>query len=116
MATAYKHCWVLGIDDRNMVSARRSLPRNFRFYRARRDILHDLRNLPDNQFDLIYCRFLIFSYPPDIYREIIQECWRLCRPNGFVEAVELDMHIFGNPVIGPTTQMLNEQGMHAQIT
>ena len=110
MAVKYKHCWVLGVDERDVLDPNKPMPRNFRFLKSNRGILHSLKKLPDNQFDFIYGRFLIFSYSPDYYREIIQECWRLCRPSGYVEMMELDMRIYGNPVVGPMTQMLNAQG------
>ncbi|KAI9488921.1 hypothetical protein BDB00DRAFT_771675 [Zychaea mexicana] len=110
MATKYKHCWVLGIDDRDVLDSSRATPRNFRFLKSSHGILHHLQTLPDNHFDFIYGRFLIFSYNPDHYREIVQECWRLCRSGGYVEMMELDMRIYGSPVVGPMTHMLNSQG------
>ncbi|KAI7861023.1 hypothetical protein BDC45DRAFT_493337 [Circinella umbellata] len=112
MANKYKHCWVLGMDDRDVLDPNRAVPRNFRFLKSTQGILHDLQKLPDNQFDFIYGRFLIFSYNPDHYREIVQECWRICRPGGYVEMMELDMRIYGNPMVGPTTYMLNAQVIH----
>lgn len=86
------------------------MPRNFRFWKAHHDIMENLKQLPDNHFDLIYGRFLIFSYPPDYYRDIVKECWRICRPSGYLEMMELDMQIYGIPQVGPMTQMLNSQG------
>lgn len=110
VANKYKHCWVLGIENWDNINTRKSMPRNFRFWKAHHDIMENLKQLPDNHFDLIYGRFLIFSYPPDYYRDIVKECWRICRPSGYLEMMELDMQIYGIPQVGPMTQMLNSQG------
>ncbi|KAI9314598.1 S-adenosyl-L-methionine-dependent methyltransferase [Dichotomocladium elegans] len=109
MARKYKHAFVLGIDERDVLDRRNSMPTNFRFMCAQEDILADLKRLPDNQFDFIYGRFLIFSFRPDQYRDIVQECWRLCKPTGYMEMMELDMQIYGNIQVGPMTQMTNMQ-------
>lgn len=111
MAKKYQHCWVLGMDERDVLNRHKAMPSNFRFIRVQHDMLTDLKRLSEDQFDFIYGRFLIFSLPPDLYRDIVQECWRLCRPSGYVEMMELDMRIYGNPHIGPMTQEMNAQGM-----
>lgn len=111
MAKKYQHCWVLGMDERDVLNRHKAMSSNFRFIRVQHDMLTDLKRLSEDQFDFIYGRFLIFSLPPDLYRDIVQECWRLCRPSGYVEMMELDMRIYGNPHIGPMTQEMNAQGM-----
>lgn len=110
MAKKHKKCTVIGIDDHDVIDRNKTLPDNFEFMLANKNLLHALRQLPDGTFDFIFARFLIFSCTPDLYREMIQECWRLCKRQGFVEMMELDMQMYGNPVVGPLTQMLNTQG------
>ncbi|CDS06886.1 hypothetical protein LRAMOSA09410 [Lichtheimia ramosa] len=109
MAKKHKKCTVIGIDDHDVIDRNKTLPDNFEFMLANKNLLHALRQLPDGTFDFIFARFLIFSCTPDLYREMIQECWRLCKRQGFVEMMELDMQMYGNPVVGPLTQMLNTQ-------
>ncbi|KAI9310460.1 S-adenosyl-L-methionine-dependent methyltransferase [Dichotomocladium elegans] len=110
IAKRYKDSTVIGMDLHDAIDrSNKKLPSNFKFVHAQKSFLQTLRRQPDNIFDFIFVRFLIFSCPPDMYREVIQECWRVCKPRGFVEMMELDMQIYGNPQVGPITKMLNAQ-------
>jgi ubiquinone/menaquinone biosynthesis C-methylase UbiE len=65
---------------------------------------------PDGHFDLIYGRFLALALPPSDYEDLISECWRVCKPGGFVEFTELDMRIYGTQGSGTLVKKLNQQG------
>jgi ubiquinone/menaquinone biosynthesis C-methylase UbiE len=69
-----------------------------------------MRDMPDNSFDLVYGRFLIYSYGEGDYIKLVSECKRICKIGGYVEFVELDMTIYGNPVPGSVTRVVNASG------
>ncbi|KAF7729646.1 hypothetical protein EC973_004019 [Apophysomyces ossiformis] len=67
------------------------------------DLLWVLSSLPSNTFDLVFVRFLALDRG-----DIMEQCWRVCRPQGFVELTELDLTIYGTH-IGPLTENFNTQ-------
>ncbi|CAO3624059.1 unnamed protein product [Cunninghamella blakesleeana] len=83
--------------------------KNFNFIRTTTNLVESLKKIADDQFDLVYGRFLTLGLSPRQYEALVTECWRICKPGGFVEFTELDMRIYGNPTIGPFTTWLNEQ-------
>ncbi|KAI8094455.1 hypothetical protein BDF21DRAFT_408785 [Thamnidium elegans] len=109
---AYFPNWlVVGIDDKTggPIQNHRKVPKNFKFIRCYYDLLRTMKDIPSDSFDLVYCRFLIFTYGTDKYNELINESYRICKPGGFVEFYELDMRIYGNPKAGPMTHRLNSK-------
>ncbi|KAI8384627.1 uncharacterized protein BYT42DRAFT_268434 [Radiomyces spectabilis] len=111
MALMYPEWSVLGIDDTGPAPIQgKRTPRNFSYVRYA-SLLKGLKTLSDQQFDFVYGRFLGFYNKPAYYEKLIKECWRVCKPGGYVEMVELDMHIYGNPALGPMTHSLNGKGI-----
>ncbi|KAI8636309.1 hypothetical protein BD408DRAFT_426345, partial [Parasitella parasitica] len=100
---------VVGLDDKTggPCPDQRKVPKNFKYIRCYYDILKTIKDIPAESFDFIYARFLLDAYGDDCYREMVQECHRVCKPEGYVELYELDMRIYGNPKAGPTTHKLN---------
>ncbi|CEP13806.1 hypothetical protein [Parasitella parasitica] len=100
---------VVGIDDKTggPCPDQRKVPKNFKYIRCYYDNLETLKDMPAESFDFIYARFLLDAYGDDCYQDLVQECQRICKPEGYVELYELDMRIYGNPKAGPTTHKLN---------
>ncbi|KAL7320558.1 hypothetical protein PS15m_000436 [Mucor circinelloides] len=100
---------VVGMDDKTGGPSpnQRKAPRNFKYIRCYYDILKTLKDIPADSFDFIYLRFLLDAYGDDCYRELLEECHRICKPEGYLEVYELDMRIYGNPKAGPVTHKLN---------
>ncbi|KAG0188866.1 Peroxisomal membrane protein pex16 [Apophysomyces sp. BC1034] len=114
-ALMYPRWIVIGMDDQDGGPSpnRRSMPRNFKFIRCYETLLEGLKSLPDHAFDLLHCRFLILSYTANQYQQLVNECWRLCKPGGYVELIEMDMRIYhGRPLGGGMTQALNSKVIH----
>ncbi|KAI8335542.1 hypothetical protein BC941DRAFT_430596 [Chlamydoabsidia padenii] len=86
---------------------------NFTFIRSTTTLVNSLKMFPDGQFDLIYGRFLALALPPCEYEDLISECWRVCKPGGFVEFTELDMRIYGTHGSGTLIRKLNQQVVSA---
>lgn len=103
---------VVGMDDKTGGPSpnQRKAPRNFKYIRCYYDILKTLKDIPADSFDFIYLRFLLDAYGDDCYRELLEECHRICKPEGYLEVYELDMRIYGNPKAGPVTHKLNAKG------
>lgn len=105
---------MVGIDDKTggPIVDQRKVPTNFKYIRCYHDVLRTLKDIPSDSFDLILCRFMIFVYTEEKYKELIREIHRICKPGGFAEFNELDMRIYGNPKAGPMTRTLNSKGAY----
>ncbi|KAI9278662.1 hypothetical protein BDA99DRAFT_567346 [Phascolomyces articulosus] len=116
VALEYPRWRIVGMDDRvgGPSPNRRMVPRNFKFIRCYdSSLLEGLRNMPDDSFDLVHCRFLLLSFPADQYQELVKQCWRVCKPGGFVELLEMDMRIYyDRPPVGKVTQTFNSEVIH----
>lgn len=105
----------MGIDDRLSITHKRHrspLRPNVRFLRDPEVSLLDmLRRFPDESYDLVHCRFLILSLSSEQYQELVQECWRICKPGGYVELLEMDMRVYyTRPCTGKVIQLFNSEG------
>jgi ubiquinone/menaquinone biosynthesis C-methylase UbiE len=111
-ANLFPHWLVVGIDDRTggLCPDQRKVPKNFKYIRCYYDLLRTLKAFPGDSFDFVYARFLFDAYSEKDYLDLIKECYRICKPNGYVELYELDLRIYGNPKAGPTTRNLNSKG------
>lgn len=112
IATCFPNWLVVGIDDKTggPIQDHRKVPKNFKFIRCYYNLLRTMKDISSDSFDLVYCRFLIFTYSTEKYNELINESYRICKPGGFVEFYELDMRIYGNSKAGPMTHRLNSKG------
>ncbi|CDH60164.1 hypothetical protein RO3G_08090 [Lichtheimia corymbifera JMRC:FSU:9682] len=118
VALEYPKWVVMGIDDRLSITHKRHrspLRPNVRFLRDPEVSLLDmLRRFPDGSYDLVHCRFLILSLSSEQYQELVQECWRICKPGGYVELLEMDMRVYyTRPCTGKVMQLFNSQVIHA---
>ncbi|KAI8343058.1 hypothetical protein BC941DRAFT_86429 [Chlamydoabsidia padenii] len=82
---------------------------NFMFIRSTLSLVESLKKFPDDHFDLVYGRFLALALSHQDYETLVAECWRVCKPRGFVEFTELDMRIYGHSQVSPLVQRLNHQ-------
>lgn len=48
----------------------------------------------DNTFDYIYQRLINTTIDKNYWLKILKELYRICKPNGYVEIVELDLNIY----------------------
>lgn len=105
---------VVGMDDKSgtPIQDHRKVPKNFKYILCCYDLLRTLVEIPNESFDLVYCRFLLFNYSDDDYLHLIKECHRICKPGGFVEFYELNLRIYGNPRAGPVTYRLDSKGKY----
>jgi ubiquinone/menaquinone biosynthesis C-methylase UbiE len=112
MATLYPGWLIVGMDDKTggFIQDQRKVPKNFKYVRCYYDLLTTLKDVPSDSFDLIFTRYMIFSYSEAEYLQLIKECERICKPGGYIEFCELDMRIYGNPRAGPMTHKLNAKG------
>ncbi|KAI9013791.1 hypothetical protein CLU79DRAFT_768750 [Phycomyces nitens] len=115
VALEYPKSIVVAMDDREGGPSpnRRTVPRNFKFIRCYHTLLDGLRSMPDHAFDLVHVRFLLLSYTGAEYQALVNECWRVCKPQGFVELIEMDMRMyFGTILMDTTSQRLNSEVIH----
>jgi hypothetical protein len=49
---------------------------------------------PDNYFDYVHQRLLVFAMPADKWKQHIRECARVCASGGWIEIVETTGQIF----------------------
>ncbi|KAI8099762.1 uncharacterized protein BX664DRAFT_256156 [Halteromyces radiatus] len=90
-------------------------PRNMRLIRCAPSLLHALQQMPDHVFDLVDGRCLILGYSFETYRQLIKECWRVCKIGGYVELIEMDMRMYHSKIpktMGKTIQTLNSEVIH----
>ncbi|CAO3599719.1 unnamed protein product [Absidia cylindrospora] len=88
-------------------------PKNMRLIRCAPSLLHALQQMPDHVFDLVDGRCLILAYSLDMYRQLVKECWRVCKIGGYVELIEMDMRMYHSKTpmsIGKTVHTLNSEG------
>lgn len=101
---------VIGIDDMDNKQPTRNIPRNFKFIKCQ-SIIQALSSFSDASFDFVTSRFLILENTCQQYKEIVNECLRLCKSGGNIEVMELDMRIYQQKIISiTTTQLLNNEG------
>ncbi|KAL0094530.1 hypothetical protein F4703DRAFT_1728870 [Phycomyces blakesleeanus] len=116
VALEYPKSIVVAMDDREggPPPNRRTVPRNFKFIRCYHTLLDGLRSMPDHAFDLVHVRFLLLSYTGAEYQALINECWRVCKPQGFVEIIEMDMRMYFGTIRVDTSasQRLNSEVIH----
>ncbi len=96
LAYANPHMHVTGVDNsQKMIDYAnvRKLP-NTTF-----SLMNVLRGLdfPDASFDLVNARFIFSFMPPTSWPTLIQECWRVTRPGGFIRLTEWEYPITNAP-------------------
>ncbi|ORZ26179.1 hypothetical protein BCR42DRAFT_401747 [Absidia repens] len=90
-------------------------PKNMRLIRCAPSLLHALQQMPDHVFDLVDGRCLILAYSLDMYRQLVKECWRVCKIGGYVELIEMDMRMYHSKTpmsMGKTVHTLNSEVIH----
>lgn len=70
-----------------------------------------MKSLPEGTFDRVACRFMIMSFNFEQYKQLVAECLRVCKINGYVEIMEMDLRIYNQRSISTSvTQTLNSEG------
>ncbi|CAO3594349.1 unnamed protein product [Absidia cylindrospora] len=82
---------------------------NFLFMKSTLSLVESLKRLPDGCFDLVYGRLLALALPSQDYEALVSECWRVCKPGGFVEFTEMDMRIYENMGNSKLIKWMNQQ-------
>ncbi|ORX56814.1 hypothetical protein DM01DRAFT_1382245 [Hesseltinella vesiculosa] len=119
LAMAHPKWSVIGMEEGPIESIASTFhgkkPRNCKLIRCTPSLLSSLQQMPDQMFDLIDGRGLLIGYSFDEYQQMARECWRLCKPGGHVEFVEMDMRIYhSKPAtnFGHATRSLNSEIIH----
>ncbi|CAO3667380.1 unnamed protein product [Rhizopus stolonifer] len=112
LATRYPRWVVIGLDNLSSELFPQHTPENFKYIECT-NILQQLKKIPSKTFDLISCRFLIFSITFEDYRQVMHECLRILKPDCHLEFMELDLRIYyQNPMSYPlVTSELNHRIM-----
>ncbi|RCH94283.1 hypothetical protein CU097_013693, partial [Rhizopus azygosporus] len=83
---------VLGMDYNEMLLPKHQ-PKNFRFIPTN-NLIRELKKVQSESIDFISCRFLMFDFTFEGYKDLINECTRVLRPDGYIEMMELDLRIY----------------------
>ncbi|KAI7877240.1 S-adenosyl-L-methionine-dependent methyltransferase [Lichtheimia hyalospora FSU 10163] len=104
MAQSYPNVDVYGIDIVDVFPLS-PLPTNCTFL---------VMNALDDQFlfdqfdpetiDFIHIRFMSLSFTKEQYKQVVHNCWKLLKPGGYLELMEMDFMIYSS---GPTTEQMN---------
>ncbi|KAI9497451.1 S-adenosyl-L-methionine-dependent methyltransferase, partial [Zychaea mexicana] len=107
LAQDYPRLHVIGVDNVNMFPDPSSVPANCELikYNVLDGLTHTL--FPEASFDCIHIRFMCLAFTREQYSQVIDDCWRLLKPGGYLEILEMDMMVYSP---GPATERLNLQG------
>ncbi len=97
IAFAYPKIEVVGIDiSKTMIDYARAQAWSQGLNNASFKVMNVLKPLdfPDNSFDGINARLMVGFMPKSAWSALLQECWRITRPGGFICLTESDE--FGN--------------------
>ncbi|KAG2178104.1 hypothetical protein INT43_003357 [Umbelopsis isabellina] len=111
LARRYPDATVFGLDCQDIFPDPKNIPSNCHL--LVHNVLHGLKQYPDGWFDYVHCRFMMLAFSPEQYIQVMTECIRVTRKHGFVEVMEMDLRIYGDPTAGPLTQQLNEEVIYA---
>ncbi|GAB5586602.1 hypothetical protein Unana1_01502 [Umbelopsis nana] len=111
LAQRYPDATVFGLDCQDIFPDPTNIPPNCHL--LVHNVLHGLKQYPDGWFDYVHCRFMMLAFSPEQYVQVMSECLRVTRKHGFVEVMEMDLRIYGDPNPGPLTSQLNEEVIHA---
>ncbi|KAG2186882.1 hypothetical protein INT44_003109 [Umbelopsis vinacea] len=111
LAQRYPDATVFGLDCQDIFPDPKNIPPNCHL--LVHNVLHGLKQYPEGWFDYVHCRFMMLAFSPEQYVQVMSECLRVTRKHGYVEVMEMDLRIYGDPTPGPLTQRLNEEVIHA---
>ncbi|KAI8341093.1 S-adenosyl-L-methionine-dependent methyltransferase, partial [Chlamydoabsidia padenii] len=102
-AQTHPNAQVIGMDLVNMVPPDVTIPKNCQL------LIHNcMKEFPfvDNSVDLCHVRFMNVALTMDQYCKMVAHCWRVLKPGGYLELMEMDMLVYSP---GPVTEQLNQQ-------
>lgn len=107
-AATHPDAHVYGFDcvDMSPQGSTRQMPPNCEL------VLHDCRKplpLDEESVDLCVSRFMNVTLTADEYRQMIAHCWRVLKPGGYLEILEMDL-IVNNA--GPITHVFNQRALN----
>ncbi|GAA5809774.1 hypothetical protein MFLAVUS_003187 [Mucor flavus] len=102
LSQKYPRIEVIGVDSDNMFPPQHNLPNNCQLLVC--NVLNGLREFPDASFDVIHIRFMVLSLNTEEYLRVVNDCWRLLKPGGYIEILETDLTVYSP---GPVTNKLN---------
>ncbi|KAI8140870.1 S-adenosyl-L-methionine-dependent methyltransferase [Fennellomyces sp. T-0311] len=107
LAQQYPRLHVIGVDNIDMFPDPYTIPPNCKL--INHNVLEGLCNIQfePESFDCIHIRFMCLAFSQEQYTQVINNCWQLLKPGGYLEMMEMDMMVYSP---GPTTEMLNLQG------
>ncbi|KAL1918003.1 uncharacterized protein VTP21DRAFT_3269 [Calcarisporiella thermophila] len=91
MAADYSNSEFVGVDICDLLREDAAIPPNCTF-----SIANILDGLPfeDSSFDFVHHRNMLFSYKIEHWPQVVGELYRVTKPGGWVQLVEMDMQIF----------------------
>ncbi|ORZ23615.1 S-adenosyl-L-methionine-dependent methyltransferase [Absidia repens] len=104
-AKTHPKAQVIGMDYVNMIPPEiaMDLPSNCQL------LIHNcIKDFPydDATVDLCHVRFMNVSLTMEQYSKMVRHCWRVLKPGGYLELMEMDMLVYSP---GPVTELLNQQ-------
>ncbi|KAI9260285.1 S-adenosyl-L-methionine-dependent methyltransferase [Helicostylum pulchrum] len=102
LSQKYPRIEVIGVDSDDMFPPQHNLPNNCQLLVC--NVLNGLREFPDASFDVIHVRFMVLSLNTQEYLQVVNDCWRLLKPGGYIEILETDLTVYSP---GPVTNKLN---------
>lgn len=105
LAQQYPDIQVIGVDMVDMFPDQSSTPPNCRLLVY--NVLDGLqRKFPPQSFDCVHIRFMCFAFTLEQYVQVIDDCWQLLKPGGYLQLMEMDMMVYSP---GPVMERLNQQ-------
>ncbi|KAI9012103.1 S-adenosyl-L-methionine-dependent methyltransferase [Phycomyces nitens] len=109
LAADFPELEIIGLDfQESMFPDAGTIPPNCIFIRY--NVLMGLGQFEDKSIDYCHIRFMNLSLTVRQYAQVVKDCWRVLKPGGYLEMMEMDMMIYSP---GPTMEQLNEQVVDA---
>ncbi len=109
VARTYLEKQVIGIDiSELMIEYAGYLAKDQKLPNAHFQIMNALKPLdfPDNSFDFVNARFLTGFMSKDAWPRLVQECWRVTRPGGFIRLAEFESYISNSAAVEQLNGMI----------
>ncbi|KAL0096954.1 S-adenosyl-L-methionine-dependent methyltransferase [Phycomyces blakesleeanus] len=107
LAADFPELEIIGLDfQESMFPDAGTIPPNCIFIRY--NVLMGLGQFEEKSIDYCHIRFMNLSLTVRQYAQVVRDCWRVLKPGGYLEMMEMDMMIYSP---GPTMEKLNEQGI-----
>ena len=129
VADTQRNMHVVGVDiSEKMIEYARALARGQKLMNIEFRVMNILKSLdfPNDSFDLVNARLIYSFMPPNAWPTLIQECLRVCRPEGTIRLTESETAVTNsagsekilgmlNLALKRAGQSFSPEGQHAGI-